>query len=209
MAKTENPPFERGKTFYDGGTIDSNNLGGGQLIGRLFDFEDIDLSSTSQGAKAMRTNHPVRCMAVRNTSAGVLYAKRLVKLKKTAGRYLVEEVDGYGTVAADGPVFPVDEYVPTAGVPVNDIFYIVVEGPALTLTGLVGDATNVISVGDHLVCLTAATSGATTSGRIGPQDLSGSTTPLGNNIQNRVGLAMSAKTTANTNADLLVYVGRW
>lgn len=73
-------------------------------------------------------------------------------------------------------------------------------------TSLAADATNLLPVGTILVALTAATSGSTTSGRPAPQDLTGATALLGNQIQNQIGTALSAKTTANTNADVLTLV---
>ena len=208
MARHENPPFPRGSTFYNGGTIDTNNLGGVNLEGSVHEFEDVDLSAGT-GAKPNRTNFPVKCMIVRNVAAAAILPKRLVKLKKTAGYYLLGQVDGYGTITADAPVFPVDEWLPAAGCPVNDLCYIVVEGAATVLTDLAGGANNVFSVGDILVALTAATSGATTAGRAKPQDLTGATAVLGAEINGAVGRALSAKTTAQTNGDLLIAVTTW
>lgn len=206
MAKRENPPFPRGSTFYNGGTIDSANLGGENLEGTIWEFEDIDLSATSSGVRSARTNRPVKCMIVRNQSAGALLPKRLVTLKTTDGGTYTGEVDGYATTTAQGPAFPVDEWLPAAGVPQYDLFYVVIEGPATVLTDLAGAANNVHSVGGWVVALTAATSGATTAGRVAPQDLTGATALLGNQIQHRIGRALTAKTTANTNADMLIDV---
>lgn len=206
MARRENPPFERGKTFYDGATIDSNNLGGAHLEGTIWEFEDVDLSPTT-GAKKIRTGRTVTCMIVRNASAGAILPKRLVTLQQSAGNYH-GRVDGYATTTAQQDSYPVDEFLPSAGCPANDLCYIVIEGPAVVLTDLAGGANNVINIGDAVVALTAATSGATTSGRVKPQDTTGATTPLAKEIMNRIGRALSAKTTANTNADLLVAVGQ-
>jgi hypothetical protein len=100
----------------------------------------------------------------------------------------------------------VDEFLPAAGVPANDLFYIVVRGPATVITSLSDMSADVV-VGDRLVAITAVTSGATTSGRVQPLPGATSSTALANEILNTVGYALSAKTTANTNADLLVEVG--
>ena len=204
MAKRENPPFERGATFYNGGTIDTNNLGGENLEGTEWEFEDLDFSA-GVGVKNYRTNTLVKCLCVRNKAAISLLPKRLVKCRKT-GANLFGHVDGYATVTADAPVFPVDEWLPAAGVVVNDLFYIVVAGAATVLTDLAGGSNNVFSVGDVLVALTAATSGATTAGRVAPQSLTGATAVLGEQIQGRIGRALSAKSTANTNGDLLAMI---
>lgn len=210
MARNENPPFGRGETFYNGGTIDTNNLGGLNLEGMIWTFEDEDLTPGSVGAKNIRTGRPVRCMCVRNVSAGALLPKRLVTLQTggTDGRFYTGRVDGYARLTA-ARAYPVDEYLPAAGVPVNDLFWVVIEGPAKVLTDLASGAGSVFNVGDVVVALTAATSGATTAGRVAPQDLTGATANLGNQVMNYVGHALSAATTSNTGADLLVEVGHW
>ena len=99
-----------------------------------------------------------------------------------------------------------DEFLPTAGVPANDLFWIVVEGPTNILSDLAGADNNVVNIGGILVALTAATSQCTTAGRVMPQDITGATSVLANAVQNRIGRALSARTTANTNADILVNV---
>lgn len=219
MARDDAPPFGRGETFYNGGTIDTSNLGGGQHIGKIWVFEDIDYSTV--GVKKLRSSRPVRCMVCRNVSGIALLPKRLANLTiagtgPTSGigpqsgdnRGFLGNVDGYTTTtAAKG--FPIDEWLPAAGVPNNDLFWVVIDGPATVLTDLAGGANNPISVGSTVVALTAATSQATTAGRVYAQDLTGATAPLANMIQNALGVAMSAKTTANTNADLLVDVRKW
>lgn len=202
MARNENPPFERGATFYNGETIDANDLGGLGIEGMEWVFEDRDPGSATQ-----RTNRPVRCRVLRNTSAGALLPKRLGRFEAGAGEF-GSRVDGYATTLAAEAV-PIDEYLPAAGVPVNDLFWGVIEGPAVILTTLAGDATNVFSVGNWGVAATAATSGATTSGRIEVQVLTGATAALANQVMNRIGRALTAATTANTDTDVLFDVGHW
>lgn len=210
MARMESPPFSRGETFYNGATIDSNNLGGLNLEGMIWVFEDEDLTPGNVGAKVIRTGRPVKCMVCRNISGIALLPKRLVNLSttQTDGRQYLGRVDGYSNATAQR-AYPIDEYLPSAGVPNNDLFWVVIEGPAKVLTDLAGGANNVISVGQVVCALTAVTSQATTAGRVQPQDLSGATTALGNQIMNKIGVSLSAVTTANTNSDLLVEVGKW
>lgn len=203
MARDEAPPFERGQTFYGGGTIDSNNLDP-SLEGKEWVFDDLDLTVT--GAKTKRSGKKVRCRCVRNVGAAALLPKRLVSF--VAGTTYGKRVDGYADTTAE-EAYPVDEFLPAAGVPVNDLFWIVVEGPATVLTDLAGADNNVINAGGVIVALTGATSGATTAGRVAPQDLTGATAVLAKQIQNRIGVALSSKTTANTNADLLIEVKKW
>lgn len=200
MARDENPPFERGQTFYQGRTPDSNNLEGDQYLGKEYVFEDIDYSTA--GMKATRTGHPVRCRIVRNSSAGALLPKRLVSYKAATNR---QEVDGYADTTNEY-CLPLDEWLPAAGVPQYDLAYVVVEGPAVCLTDLAGGANNLLPEATVLVALTAATSGATTAGRVSPADLTGATSLLATPVLNAVGRNLSAKTTGNTNADILTYV---
>ena len=66
-----------------------------------------------------------------------------------------------------------------------------------------------LAVGDRLHAMTAVTTSATTAGRVMPAVLSGATSVLVAQMDNLIGKAMSAKTTANTNQDVLVHVGRF
>jgi hypothetical protein len=88
----------------------------------------------------------------------------------------------------------------------------VVEGPAIVKTPIAGSEFNGdINIGDRVVGLTAATSGATTAGRVAHENITGSTqaadyTFLFDQISNRIGRALSACTTGNTNSDILIDV---
>lgn len=201
MSRDENPPFSRGETYYNGGTIDTADLGGLNLEGKEWVFEDADGNTG-----VSRSSRSVKCRVVRNTAAIALLPKRVARFELGANEY-GSRVDGYATAtAAEG--FPIDEYLGAAGVPVNDLCYIVVEGPAVVLSGLT-DFGAVVAPGDWLVAITGATSGATTSGRVALQVLTGATAALADQVQNRIGRALSAATTANTNTDLLIHVGKW
>jgi hypothetical protein len=203
MSRLNSPPFARG-------TFAGPQLDGGlefpHLEGREFVFEDIN-PNPNGGANGQRTGEYVTCRLVRNVSGATLLPKRLVKFDTTAGRY-GSRVIGYSTLTAESS-YPIDEYLPATGVPNNALFYIVVSGPALVLTDLAGGANNVFTVGQLLVALTAATTGATTAGRVAPIDLTGATAALGGQIIGRLGRALTARTTGNTNADLLVDITRF
>jgi hypothetical protein len=202
MARNEAPPFGRGETFYNGSTIDSGDLQGVNLEGKEWVFEDINPTTGVQ-----RSAKYVRCRVVRNTAAIALLPKRVVSFEADGLEYGCR-VDGYSTTtAAEG--FPLDEFLPTAGLAINDLGWIVIEGPATVLTDIAAAAGNVVSVGGWVVALTGATSGATTSGHVAAQVLTGATALLAAQVQNRIGRALSAKTTANTNADILIDVGKW
>lgn len=203
MARNENLPFSIGETFYNGGTIDSNNLGGVDLEGKEYIVEDVNPNTG-----VVRTGQYRRVRIVRNVSGVALLPKMLVRFDTAAGKVGARVIGYARTTAAEG--YPVDEYLPTAGVPNNDLFYIVIEGPATVLTSKAASAVNVIGVNAWVVAATAAASThSTTAGRVEVQDLTGATALLADQVQNRVGRALTAKTTANTDADLLLTVGHW
>lgn len=205
MARNENPPFGRGE--YDTATTFDFD------VGKEWVFEDIDYTPGTVGAKPARTNRQVRCRLVKNVSGIALLPKRLVRFKQSGVNYGAQ-VDGYGAVGAER-VYPVDEFLPAAGVPDQAYFWIVVDGPAKMLTPLAGaDFNGAIAEGSVLVALTAATSGATTAGRVAVVNTTASTQTADysfaeNNATNWIGRALTALTTGNTNADCLVEVGKW
>jgi len=203
----------RGKTYLSGPnrTPDSTSTSTVAICGIIKAFKDMNYTTTTGGqVKGYRSGGEVTCILVKNSS-GVALLPKMAVTWKSGKRGL--EVDGYADFAPDRAIAGlVDEYLPSTGVAANDYFWLVVKGQALALTGLVGDETNVISVDDWLINLTGASSiVSTTAGRVGPAVLptAGLTTNItfaqSNNLY-KFARAMSAKTTANTNADLLVYV---
>jgi hypothetical protein len=191
----------RGQTLYGPtATIDSADLAGREVVGTEKYFDD-----RSPITGTPRSNRLVKCRLVRNTSGGTMYAKRCVALKAgTNGT----EIVGNGTALAQPYLYPIDEYL-VNGVRNNDCCWIVTSGPALVLTDLAGADNNVIAQGARVVGLTGATTGATTAGRVMEQVLTGATALLAAQVQNAIGVAMSAKTTTQTNSDLLVDVRGW
>jgi hypothetical protein len=155
-----------------------------------------------------RSNRAVLRRLVRNSSGVNLKPKRLCRFKVgTMGA----EVDGYTHVPSQGSYIVLDEFLPTAGVRTGDICWGVIRGPATVITSELADAGNLITQGAQVVAATGATSQADSSaGRVAIQTFNASTavdqsTNL-NSAVNAVGRAMSAKTTANSDADLLVDV---
>ncbi len=196
MSRDGNPPFGRGE--YE----DSQNLD--HLIGRVYEFEDIDFSSTT---RPYRSGRMVKCMLVRNDTGSALLPKRIAAISTTAGEYN-KVANGY-TALDNERGFPVDEFLPAAGVADGDYFYVVVQGPAMVLTPLAGAGFNdVFTVGGRLVALTAVTTGATTAGRVANPSLA-SVTALADAHGTYIGRALSAATTGNTNTGVLLDVGRW
>ena len=211
MARLENPPMARGQTAYDGDTIDTGDLRFADLLGKEWVFEDIDPSNPTQ----RRTSRYVRCRLVRNVGAIALLPKRLVRFQTTAGDSYGAEIDGYTTTTGERG-YPLDEWLPAAGLAVNDVSWIVVEGPSIVITALANGEGNNIAVGDPIHALTAATSGATTAGRASMQFILGAATSGNtdyitqfNEFRNYVGRALSARTTNETDLDVLLEIGKW
>ena len=223
MARNENPPFERGLTAYNGATIDPNNLFGFQDVGKDWLFEDVD-----PNLKTQRTNAYVRCRVVRNVSGGALLPKLLVVYQTSnspAGgtgqndptQTFGSEISGYSVGDGLAPqasniTVPVDEFLPVAGVPNNDCFWVVVEGPAMCRTSVAGPAVN-INVGDKVVAASTSDTHSTTAGRVDAVQYA--TTTAANSTTARqdvrqdadfVGYALSAATTGATDTPILVYI---
>lgn len=210
-------PFPRGTTALAnlGSTLTSTDAQ--ELEGREFEVLDWDYSTRPA---TLRSHRKVRLRVVRNASGVALPPKRLVVLARdnaknvsgstaTAGVAGTTEVGGIARLNTV-KTYPVDEWLPAAGVPANDLFYIVIRGPAMCL-GSVANYTTAIAAGDMLHCaLTATTSavtnGTTTGGRVGEiLDISGTTVPLAGAV-NRLGRALSANATDTTNSNILVDV---
>jgi len=191
----------RGKGWHNtGSAITSANYGGAEYEGTVRTFGDFDVPSGT-APKSRRTGGDVVCKLVRNVSGFALTPKRLVSW---ASGYRNKRVAGYARTTACEVAGVVDEFWPASGVPDGELFWLAVKGHHKILTSLAGNGENVISAGDWLVALTAATTAATTAGRASAIDLTGATSLLGTQILNRIGRAASAMTTAQTNTDVLV-----
>lgn len=206
MARDDSPPFPRG-------TYEPTDGAYAELIGKEWVFEDLDMAAGSGlGARPVRTEKKVVCRLVQNRSGAALLPKRLgrFKIDGTPAQAL-GVIDGYTRLTAERG-FPIDEFLPAAGVPNLGYFWVVVEGPAVVkLPTHQEDFAAAIAVGDRLVALTAVTSGATTSGRINKEVLTGSSQAtdyafIVDQIANRVGRALSAAATTAGNGDLLIDV---
>lgn len=203
----------RGKTYLSGPnrTPDATASQSIAIEGIVKTFKDMSYTTTAGAqVKTPRSGGEVTCILVRNDSGISLLPKTAVTWKSGARG---KRVDGYADFAPDRAIAGiVDEFLPATGVADDDYFWLVVKGPSLAITAIPGDETNVISVDDWLINTTGANSTATTaSGRVAPAVLpvAGLTTNItfaqSNNLY-KFARAMSAKTTANTNADILVYV---
>lgn len=170
------------------------------LEGIQTEFQDIAPGQAS-GVKVVRSSRFVKAIMLQNISGVTLEAGRAVSY---ASGQRGRRVDGYSTVSV-GPVAGiVDPHYGATGVADDDYFWCLYEGPAECKTDLAAGAGNVISLDDLMVAMTAVTSQSTTSGRVVAQAATTSTTYIMSVPLNAIGRALSAKTTANTNADVLV-----
>lgn len=213
MGKMNDLPFERGSTFYGGRTIDSNNLDGVNLEGVEKWVEDI-APSTTAGAQLSRSGRLVKIRCVRNMSAAPLLPKQCVQLLKTnPGR-----VDGTG-VTTGQKVVAVDEFLPAAGCPQYDLCWVVVQGPAMVKTPMTGAlfAGADIAAGDPLTAA-STNSGSTQTGTTAAGGRVATIQPLAATdvasteaavllAARLMGCALSARTTGETNSDILVDFG--
>lgn len=193
MARDENPPFERGATFHDGDTVPSTEAtyGGKNIEGKEYTFEDV----APIGVTKTPTGRPVRVKVVRNVSGVALKPGRLVKFSAASTAPHETRVEGYCVALSDRPAGVVDEYLPAAGVPNNDLFYIVVGGPTKVTQGATTGAA--VTPGQRLVPIAyGATAGDNLGGRYAVQVLTGATAILGDNVQNA--FAVAATTAAAT-----------
>jgi hypothetical protein len=191
MSLLIDPPFALGQTLGVSSTDDGKGW-----VGAVKQFPDVDPATGK-----IRSNRVKTCVAVRNSAAVALLPKRVVRFRLSAGTAVFAEVDGYAAETNEERVGVVDEHLPASGVAVNDVFWVTVAGPTEVAVALSGTA---VAVGDRLSCVTAATSGATTAGRVGPSPLSASTAGANNNGLGVIGRACSVGATTGTNVLALV-----
>lgn len=190
---------QRGKVYLTGPnrTADTTYTTSTALEGIKKTFKDLDYSGNT--VMAPRSGGEVTALLVRNASGIALTPGRTVVWKTTKqGR----QVDGYTSVDQSEIVAGVvDEWLPSTGVATNDLFWLVIKGPSNVKKALNGATVN---KDDYVVCTTAATSQATTAGRIGALVSTSNQTFAMSQALNRLGVAMS--TSATTAANVLTYV---
>ncbi len=195
--------MERGSTYYGADATqalvtahaDNPNVEG---IHRIFKNKDpSNLTNLRDGGE-------VEMIAVRNVSGIALKPKRLVQW--AAGKE-GSQVDGYTETEWIQVAGVIDEQLPAAGCRDDDICWIAIRGRHLVETSADGGATGAeaIGVGEWLVALSAANSTNVTLGGA-PQTLLLASTAAtqSKQLQNKFGIALTAKTTAETAEDMLV-----
>jgi hypothetical protein len=192
MGRQGSPPFGRGKTFFDGNVatlaLEATNPSHSELEGKCWTFEDINFAISSTGVDPYRTGRYVHCMCVRNISGGALLPMDLARMTKTGTGYqYTGQVDATLPGGAFDLAYPVDEFLPAGGVANNDLFWVVVSGPATVRTDTAGTTT--INVGDMVV------PGGTTAGRVVDQNTGvGAGAATFNQINGAIGRAITATT---------------
>jgi hypothetical protein len=203
MYANVNTPIKRGQTYY-GGNVPASTYWKEtvEIEGLEATFEDVAPATARGQVLTKRSGRPVKCRLVRNASAGShnLLPKMLVTY---ASGYQFKRVDGNVAVNDAECAGIVDEHLPAAGVVVGDLFWIVYDGPTLVKGSLDSTA---VTAGDILLGLTAATTNATTSGRVYSYVLTSDTTTMSPRILNKVGWAVSGRTDAETNKDILANI---
>lgn len=198
-----NTPFKRGQTFYNGNVPSSTYWKETAMIeGMEGVFEDLAPATTRGQVLVKRSGRPVRCRVVRNQTAGetALLPKMVVTYKSG---YRLSRVDAMVCVDDAECAGVVDEFLPSTGVAYGDLFWITVDGQTNINCGR---ESNVITAQDWLCGQTAATTNAATAGSVYTYVLTSDTTTAIPRLANRIGWAISAKTTGQTNADMLCNV---
>lgn len=192
----------RGKTAFGGisaNVTSANQAALASWLGTEKPFNDVNPNTG-----AVRSGRKVLCRLVKNSSGIALTPGRVVRFKVGTNR---TEVDGYTRLDGQGDSAVMDEYLPSSGVINGDYCWVVVEGPSTVKTALEGTALNVFAQNDLVIALTAATSQATTAGRVQAATYADAT-DVARVRAGAVGYAMSAMTTGQTNSDMLVDVFR-
>lgn len=166
---TADPGFARGQVL---GILwkayDAENGDGSNVVGTRKVFRDENPKTG-----ALNSNRTVECIAVKNTSGSALLPGQVAKFKDSA---ILSEVDGLATTST-ALMGIVDEYLPAAGVPDGEIFWLVVRGPStVTKTstsvaagasyGLSATAGSAAAQSTNPLLGYAIATSATTSGRI-------------------------------------------
>lgn len=116
------PQFGRGQTLGGGVASGMDSTFGSNVAG----FEKAFLDANPQTGVAGVPNRYVRCIALRNETGSALTKGQLVKYRTVSALSLA--------ATTDYQVAVVDEYLPSAGVPVNDVFWAVIQGPTSVVT---------------------------------------------------------------------------
>lgn len=197
-------PFELGETLK--GKDDDGNLINNHVLGKVFIAPVNNNASTTMQSRL--TGRQLKVVAVRNTLGQAALPKLLVQFP-TAGYDAVEVVDGYAALSAQYRCGAVDPYLPSSGCADDDIMWVIVEGVTTCKTPFAGASFGGdIAAGAPLVAATGSTTGSSSMGRVGPEAIANATDAAGafNNAVGVIGTALSARTTGETDSDILVHM---
>jgi hypothetical protein len=142
-------PFDLGSTFA--GTR-NGELINTDLEGQEFNFPISEKIATSLGIKGRTSGRQIRARIMRNTTGAALLGKRLARVGKTSVSASTK-VTEYAGDEGEKYVFPIDPFLPAAGVADDDLFYVILRGPVGLLTPrTVGDIDSAIVAGDSIMC---------------------------------------------------------
>jgi hypothetical protein len=192
-------PFARGTTFFKGKTVDSSDLPGPSIMGQVHVFQDTDPSDETK----KRSNGDVVAVAVRNVSGVALLPKTLVQYKTDA---IGKEVDGNANSYSQLVAGVVDDHLPTAGCPDDDICWVIVKGPCIVKSAYIAMG-KAVALNDpvHAHTAAASTAGATESGRFTRNADAAATGASALLVShNFIGRAMTAQTIGETDTDTLI-----
>jgi hypothetical protein len=225
MGRENDQPFPRGSTWYNGGFIPNfagtlpatcdPNPGGWNLEGKEYLFED-GTSGTGVENNGYGTGFYVKVRCVRNNSNKNILPGQLCTFTTTYVDNVTTKPNGMIVGGTTNQLatfsYPADEFLPPAGVPQGDLFYIVVDGPCLLQLTTVAGTNVATTAGQKVVSSTANGSTAASGvGQIQPQSITESTDTqqvlTSNEIQNAIGRAMSQASSNATGAYILVDIG--
>jgi hypothetical protein len=209
---TDNAGIPQGATYYgETATVPTTYDGvTTKLEGKVVYVPDRTVTESGVAA-TQRSAHMVKATIVRNDGTFTMKGRRAVSWKST---YRGKRVDGYTCTTNQEIAGIVDPHLvanANGGVRQGDLFLLYdISGPVECMVDLAAGANNVISEGSFVGALTAATSQATTAGRVYAQ----ATTNAGiaaltdgtEYLRQRFvrAQAMTARTTANTTVPVLV-----
>ena len=185
--------------------MDTADLEKTEIEGIRKTFEDVDVSTSPP---TVRSAFPVEAMIVRNLSGVTLQAKFLAIVDPTNPARVI----GVSNTTGQANVVAIDEFLGSAGCVNGDCCWAVVKGPAVVKTPPGAAFAANIAAGDHLVAATGASgstaAAATTNdhGRVVAASFGTTNNVNTAQIANRFAKALSARTTGQTNADILVHV---
>lgn len=197
----EDLPFPLGSTWADGGTAAATDAT--QLEGKEYVIKSTNWAASGV-AKPELSGKYKKVRIVRNVTGSALLPKLIAAMKTDGTGYeYLSQVSGYAE-AAGTLGFPIDEFLPAAGVANNELFYVVTEGLAKVTSAASGDTT--ISIGNHVV--------PSTGGKVVDQDISGGSGDAAavviaqNAAQAAIGRAVTAVAAINTDFYINVIGGR-